>query len=120
MANRIELELVDREVQERLAALYAAVTDTLPLMRGIAAELLAETEFAFMDEGPGWPRLDPHFTVAARAAKGRGAHPILQVTNALARSITTRADRDQAQIGSNLRTTHLSSSWAVRLGEAVR
>lgn len=41
-------------------------------------------------------------TVAARAAKGRGAHPILQVTNALARSITTRADRDQAQIGSNL------------------
>ncbi|ACA57673.1 phage virion morphogenesis protein [Pseudomonas aeruginosa] len=101
MANRIELELVDREVQERLAALYAAVTDTLPLMRGIAAELLAETEFAFMDEGPGWPQLSP-VTVAARAAKGRGAHPILQVTNALARSITTRADRDQAQIGSNL------------------
>ncbi|UIO45592.1 hypothetical protein [Pseudomonas aeruginosa] len=55
MANRIELELVDREVQERLAALYAAVTDTLPLMRGIAAELLAETEFAFMDEGRDGP-----------------------------------------------------------------
>ncbi|WP_260331085.1 phage virion morphogenesis protein [Pseudomonas aeruginosa] len=36
------------------------------------------------------------------ASGGRGAHPILQVTNALARSITTRADRDQAQIGSNL------------------
>ncbi|WGW41038.1 hypothetical protein P7I86_09155 [Pseudomonas aeruginosa] len=69
MANRIELELVDREVQERLAALYAAVTDTLPLMRGIAAELLAETEFAFMDEGPGWPQLSP-VTVAARAARG--------------------------------------------------
>lgn len=72
MANRIELELVDREVQERLAALYAAVTDTLPLMRGIAAELLAETEFAFMDEGPGWPQLSP-VTVAARAARARRA-----------------------------------------------
>ncbi|OPD94222.1 phage virion morphogenesis protein, partial [Pseudomonas aeruginosa] len=41
-------------------------------------------------------------TVAAREAKGRGPHPILQVTNALARSVTTWADRNEAGIGSNL------------------
>ncbi|HHG5551017.1 TPA: phage virion morphogenesis protein, partial [Pseudomonas aeruginosa] len=38
----------------------------------------------------------------AREAKGRGPHPILQVTNALARSVTTWADRNEAGIGSNL------------------
>lgn len=101
MANRFDIQLDDQELRERLEALIGAVTDTLPMMRGIAAELAAETEFAFMDEGPGWPQLAPA-TVAAREAKGRSAHPILQVTNALARSITTQADRDQAQIGSNL------------------
>ncbi len=101
MTTRIDVELDDQEVRQRLALLLRSVTDTLPVMRGIAAELLAETEFAFMDEGPGWPQLSPA-TVAAREAKGRGPHPILQVTNALARSITTQADRSQAQIGSNL------------------
>lgn len=101
MANKFDIQLDDQELRDRLEALLGAVTDTLPMMRGIAAELAAETEFAFMDEGPGWPQLAPA-TVAAREAKGRGAHPILQLTNALARSITTQADRDQAQIGSNL------------------
>ena len=101
MANRFDIQLDDQELRERLEALIGAVTDTLPMMRGIAAELAAETEFAFMDEGPGWPQLSP-VTVAAREAMGRGAHPILQLTNALARSVTTQADRDQAQIGSNL------------------
>ncbi|RUI34553.1 phage virion morphogenesis protein [Pseudomonas aeruginosa] len=101
MTNRIDIQLHDQALRQRLADLLRAVTDTLPVMRSIAAELLAETEFAFMDEGPGWPQLSPA-TVAAREAKGRGPHPILQVTNALARSITTRADRTQAQIGSNL------------------
>lgn len=101
MADRFDIQLDDEELRERLASLMASVSDTLPMMRGIAAELAAETEFAFMDEGPGWPQLAPA-TVAAREAKGRSAHPILQVTNALARSITTQADRDQAQIGSNL------------------
>ncbi|WP_237043547.1 phage virion morphogenesis protein [Pseudomonas aeruginosa] len=101
MTTRIDVELDDQEVRQRLAVLMRSVTDTLPVMRGIAAELLAETEFAFMDEGPGWPQLSPA-TVAAREAKGRGPHPILQVTNALARSVTTWADRNEAGIGSNL------------------
>ncbi|MBH9392643.1 phage virion morphogenesis protein [Pseudomonas aeruginosa] len=101
MTTRIDVELDDQEVRQRLAVLMRSVTDTLPVMRGIAAELLAETEFAFMDEGPGWPQLSPA-TVAAREAKGRGPHPILQVTTALARSVTTWADRNEAGIGSNL------------------
>lgn len=51
MTTRIDVELDDQEVRQRLAVLMRSVTDTLPVMRGIAAELLAETEFAFMDEG---------------------------------------------------------------------
>ncbi|MCM0990138.1 hypothetical protein KTC82_27415 [Klebsiella pneumoniae] len=51
MTTRIDVELDDQEVRQRLALLMRSVTDTLPVMRGIAAELLAETEFAFMDEG---------------------------------------------------------------------
>ncbi|KAF1024265.1 MAG: hypothetical protein GAK37_03163 [Pseudomonas sp.] len=101
MSNRLEMTVQDQAVQQRLTELLHVVSDSLPVMRGIAAELLAQTEFAFQDEGPGWPQLAPS-TIAARKAKGRGAHPILQVTNALARSITTSAERGFAQIGSNL------------------
>ncbi|WP_249125574.1 hypothetical protein [Pseudomonas aeruginosa] len=72
MANRIELELVDREVQERLAALYAAVTDTLPLMRGIAAELLAETG-CIHGRGAGMASVEPRYRCSA-CGEGRGAH----------------------------------------------
>lgn len=74
MTTRIDVELDDQEVRQRLAVLMRSVTDTLPVMRGIAAELLAETEFAFMDEGPGWPQLSPA-TVAAREAKGAWSPP---------------------------------------------
>ena len=67
-------------------------------MRAMASELLAQTELAFADEGPGWPQLKPA-TVNAR--KGR-AHPILVLSNALARSITSASGRDFAQVGANV------------------
>ncbi|WIK47287.1 hypothetical protein OI911_34470 [Pseudomonas aeruginosa] len=51
MTTRIDVELDDQEVRQRLAVLMRSVTDTLPVMRGIAAELLAETEFAFWTRG---------------------------------------------------------------------
>ncbi|HBO7305171.1 TPA: phage virion morphogenesis protein, partial [Pseudomonas aeruginosa] len=41
MTTRIDVELDDQEVRQRLAVLMRSVTDTLPVMRGIAAELLA-------------------------------------------------------------------------------
>ncbi len=36
MTTRIDVELDDQEVRQRLAVLMRSVTDTLPVMRGIA------------------------------------------------------------------------------------
>ncbi|CDM42393.1 phage virion morphogenesis protein [Ectopseudomonas oleovorans] len=101
MANRIEVQVIDAPVRQRVDQVLSVLTDSGVLMRGIAAELTAQTELAFQDEGPGWPQLKPA-TVKARARTGRGAHPILQVSNALARSITSQAGADFAQVGSNM------------------
>lgn len=100
MANRVDVQIVDAPVRERLHELLAVLTDATPLMQAIATELVAQTELAFQDQGPGWPQLKPA-TVKARARKGRGATPILQVTTALARSITSQAGADYALVGSN-------------------
>ncbi|HGM8184670.1 TPA: hypothetical protein ACKQA3_004910 [Pseudomonas aeruginosa] len=59
MTTRIDVELDDQEVRQRLAVLMRSVTDTLPVMRGIAAELLAETEFAFFGRGAGLAAAQP-------------------------------------------------------------
>lgn len=101
MANRIEIELDDATVRARIDQILARVTDSSVLMRGVAQELATQTELAFQDQGPGWEKLKPA-TVKARSRIGRGATPILQVTNALARSITTQAGADFATVGTNM------------------
>lgn len=98
MADRIEIELDDRQVRERLDQLLATLSNPAPVMRAIAAELLAQTELAFADEGPGWPQLKP---ATVKARKGR-AHPILVLSNALARSITSASGQNFAQVGANV------------------
>lgn len=97
MTNTIEITLDDAALKARLNGLMQTLTHTQPMMAALAAELAAQTELSFKDEGPGWPQLKPS-TVKRRG----GAHPILQVTNALARSVTTRSGADYAQVGSNL------------------
>ncbi|RHW21889.1 phage virion morphogenesis protein [Pseudomonas jilinensis] len=101
MANRMDIQIVDAPVRQRIDQVLSVLTDSAALMHGIAQELGAQTELAFQDQGPGWPQLKPA-TVKARARIGRGATPILQVTNALARSITTQAGADFAQVGTNM------------------
>lgn len=106
MTNTIEITLDDAALKARLNGLMQTLTHTQPMMAALAAELAAQTELSFKDEGPGWPQLKPSTvtsTVKRRGGKRRrGAHPILQVTNALARSVTTRSGADYAQVGSNL------------------
>lgn len=97
MTNTIEITLDDAALKARLNGLMQTLTHTQPMMAALAAELAAQTELSFKDEGPGWPQLKPS-TVKRRGS----AHPILQVTNALARSVTTRSGADYAQVGSNL------------------
>lgn len=98
MADGITIELDDRQVRQRLDQLLATVSNPAPIMRAVATELLAQTELAFYDEGPGWPQLKP---ATVKARKGR-AHPILILSNALARSITSTSGRDFAQVGTNV------------------
>lgn len=101
MANRIEIQLDDSQLRQRLDQLMGALVDSRPLMADIAAELTAQTELAFHDQGPGWEKLKPA-TIRARQQAGKWPGPILQVSNALARSITTRSGAGFAQIGSNV------------------
>lgn len=101
MANRIEIQLDDSQVRQRLEQLMGALADSRPLMAGIAAELAAQTELTFHDQGPGWEKLKPA-TIRARQQAGKWPGPILQVSNALARSITARSGADFAQLGSNM------------------
>jgi len=101
MTNRIEIQLDASQLRQHLDRLMDALNDSRPMMAGIAATLAAQTELAFQDQGPGWEKLKPA-TVRARERMGRGPEPILQVTNALARSITTRSGPGFARIGSNV------------------
>lgn len=92
----IRLDVQDKALRQRVSALLRKLTDPSPLMAGIAQELLTQTEERFAEEGPGWPQLAPS------TAEQRGsAHPILQVTGALARSFLPSSGKDFAQISSN-------------------
>lgn len=96
MTNTIEIKLDDAALRARLNSLMGALTNTKPLMASIANELLVQTERAFDDEGPGWPQLKPS-TVKRRGS----AHPILEVSNALALSVTPNSGENYALISSN-------------------
>ncbi|MFT0211820.1 phage virion morphogenesis protein [Pseudomonas sp. F1_0610] len=98
MTNSIHISLDNTALTQRISQIMRVLDNSQPMMAAIANELAAQTELAFIDEGPGWQQLRPS-TVKRR--KG-GAHPILQVSNALARSITTQSGQDFAIIGTNV------------------
>ena len=79
----ITIKVTEKQVTAALERLATNLDDLSPAMREIANALLDHTEEAFRNEGPGWPALAPG-TVKRRGS----ANPILQVTGALARSIT--------------------------------
>lgn len=98
MANRdaIEVKIQDKAVHQYLNQLMSKIGNAQPVMSAIAAELQSQTEWAFENEGPGWPQL------ASSTEKSRGsAHPILQRSTALVRSINSYASADRAVVGAN-------------------
>lgn len=98
MANRdaIEVKIQDKAVHQYLNQLMSKMGNAQPVMSAIAAELKSQTEWAFENEGPGWPQLAPS-TVKSRGS----AHPILQRSTALVRSINSYASADRAVVGAN-------------------
>ncbi|MBA2929887.1 phage virion morphogenesis protein [Pseudomonas sp. CCUG 57209] len=98
----ITVELDHERLQAALRRVEWAVGDVAPLMRGIAAELVSQTEENFAEEGrPDWAGLS-ETTTERRAKTGNWPGQMLQISSAgLAASVTSHADDSSALVGSN-------------------
>lgn len=98
----ITVELDHERLLATMRRVEWAVGDVAPLMRGIAAELLSQTEENFAEEGrPDWADLS-ETTTERRAKTGNWPGQILQISSAgLAASVTSHADDSSALVGSN-------------------
>lgn len=98
----LTIELEDHRIQTALREVEWAVGDLAPLMQGIAAELVQQTEESFENEGrPEWAELSDT-TTKRRAKHGNWPGQILQVSAAgLAASIATHSTHSSALLGSN-------------------
>lgn len=82
-----------------MLALQRLLADMTPIMRGIALELVSQTEENFESEGrPSWPTLADS-TRTQRAKQGKWPGQILQVSGALARGVSSRHDTNTAEVG---------------------
>ena len=91
----ITIDIDSKDLQRGLGQLLQNATDTRPMMRAIATEMVSLTEDNFESEswgGQKWPR-------SRRAAKNGGK--TLQLSGQLAASISTQVGNDFARIGSN-------------------
>lgn len=91
----ITIDLDSEDLQRSLGQLLQNATDTRPMMRAIATEMVSLTEDNFESEswgGKKWSR-------SRRAAKNGGK--TLQLSGQLAASISTQVGNDFARIGSN-------------------
>lgn len=98
----ITVEMDHERLQAALRRVEWAVGNVAPLMRGIAAELVSQTEENFAEEGrPDWADLSDT-TTERRAKTGNWPGQILQISSAgLAASVTSHADDSSALVGSN-------------------
>jgi len=96
------VELDHQRLQNALRKVEWAVGDLAPLMRGVAAELVSQTEENFENEGrPDWADLSDT-TTERRAKNGNWPGQILQVSAAgLGASVTSLATDSSALVGSN-------------------
>lgn len=96
------VELDHQRLQNALRKVEWAVGDLAPLMRGVAAELVSQTEENFENEGrPDWADLSDT-TTGRREKNGNWPGQILQVSAAgLAASVTSLATDSSALVGSN-------------------
>lgn len=105
MADSIEITIDDKAVQAAFARLRDLANDMTPVMRKAAGHLADATEDAFQrersPEGVSWVDL-AESTKEKRARHGHWPGQILQVSGALASSVTTDYGDDFAEIGSNV------------------
>ena len=100
-----EIKINSAEITLALTRLANASENLEPAMRDIAGvlESASDTAFAFEVDpttGEHWAGLFPE-TIDQRSKKGNWPGPILQVSGALVRSITTDYGNDFAMIGTN-------------------
>lgn len=97
----ISVKIDDTEVKGALSRLSSMIDDLTPVMREITGVLADAAEDQFAAEGrPQWKELATR-TIDARTRKKTWPGRILQVSGGLAASVTTRATRTTASIGSN-------------------
>ncbi|SDT99329.1 phage virion morphogenesis protein [Pseudomonas yamanorum] len=98
----LTVNLDHQRLLETLRQVEWAISDVAPLMRGMATELLSQTEENFEEQGrPEWQPLSD-VTTERRAKRGNWPGQILQVSSAgLAASISTQSDDSSAMVGSN-------------------
>lgn len=117
--NPISISIDDQSVQRALSSLEQSGLNLVPAMRKIAQTMATQTEINFREQGrPKWQALsestlharlggakaykkDGTLTAKAQRIKS-GGFRILQNSGALASSITSDYDDQQAVIGSNL------------------
>ncbi|MFV2030359.1 phage virion morphogenesis protein [Neisseria sp. S1] len=90
----LEISLDEKQLHEGLSQLLKNATNTRPMMRAIATEMVSMTEDNFESESWGGDR----WKQSNRATEGGKT---LQLTGQLAASISTQVGNDFARIGSN-------------------
>lgn len=90
----LEINLDASQLEHGLSQLLKNATDTRPMMRAIATEMVSLTEDNFENESWGGEK----WKQSKRASNGGKT---LQLTGQLAASISTKVGNDFAQIGSN-------------------
>ncbi|MDO4227799.1 phage virion morphogenesis protein [Neisseria sp.] len=91
----ITIDLDSKDLQRGLGQLLQNATDTRPMMRAIATEMVSLTEDNFESESWGGKKWQP-----SRRADADG-DKTLQLSGQLAASISTQVGNDFARIGSN-------------------
>lgn len=91
----LEISLDDKQLQNGLSQLLKNATNTRPMMRAIATEMVSLTEDNFESESGGGKKWQP-----SRRADADGGKT-LQLSGQLAASISTQVGNDFARIGSN-------------------
>ncbi|HFC8518916.1 TPA: phage virion morphogenesis protein [Neisseria weaveri] len=96
----LEISLDDRELKHGLGQLLKNATDTRPMMRAIATEMVSLTEDNFENENWGGQKWEGENNGKSKRAIAEGGKT-LQLSGQLAGSISTKVGNDFARIGSN-------------------
>lgn len=96
----LEISLDEKQLHEGLSQLLKNATNTRPMMRAIATEMVSMTEDNFENENWGGQKWEGEDDGKSKRAIAEGGKT-LQLTGQLAASISTQVGNDFARIGSN-------------------